>query len=244
MGKLFNVSHLSMPLESTQLDRQDIFTINDVALSGMVFCPQRFAHISTMRCGEYQQLYKCGATCPNAATKQQIRAVTALMRAAIDKEESWSAIQKAASRHRLNGKKPKHPSGPKLCIDCGSSAKSPKSQRCRSCGAKRAAGARYNRVRYSRCQTCRRLKLPTTRRNCVACARKFKAAAIMRELQIEGPRPGIYTCKSCGGPKKRAESAECARCARRRIWDKYYRRGAYSRRACLRRRGRQAEAVE
>jgi hypothetical protein len=40
--------------------------------TGMIWCPLRVSSLAVERCGEYQRVNRCGLTCPNRATPEQL----------------------------------------------------------------------------------------------------------------------------------------------------------------------------
>lgn len=130
--------------------------------TGEVFCPQRLSSIAVMRCGEYQEQFKCQFGCPNAAKAVDIGNAKKAMR-----QLAALGIMKARTRAKRRddgpkARKPRRPYGSLLkydrCISCGENKSLNPSRHCRQCnpGAGNQRGRKIGR--YDHCAICGKAK--------------------------------------------------------------------------------------
>lgn len=121
--------------------------------TGEVFCPPRLSSIAVMRCGEYQEQFKCQFGCPNAAKAVDIGNAKKAMR-----QLAALAIMKARTHARNvettapKARKPRRPYGSLLkydrCISCGENKSLNPSPHCRRCNP----GAGNRRMPFDKAQ--------------------------------------------------------------------------------------------
>ena len=148
----------SFPPLDVQLGRQSI-----LEGEGMIFCPQRRSQIAIMRCGEYQEAFGCGESCPARASRAQIAEIRS--RIFVDDGDGGQRLNAGRGRDKRARLKTFQA---ETCPKCGRH-KSYESKQCVICmRAEQKAGIR--KKKFDRCAVCRRKKTLSYGERCRSCA--------------------------------------------------------------------------
>jgi hypothetical protein len=112
------------PPVKTQFFERAVHVTGADEFVGQIFCPQRFSSLAVMRCAEYQKLFNCGISCPNAASAEEIACVERERTLTVDGHEKTADVDGSEIE-------------PRKCISCGAEDAGRETDFCRICATRR-----------------------------------------------------------------------------------------------------------